>query len=246
MAAPVVPITDLKGLLGLPNNLEIQSYETDYLTSVFDNYGSLMLSLKVNILDKKNGQADILNLVCKLYPLDEHWQEMFQIDRTFEKEAKLYMDVVPELQLLQGELNIPKEDQLDVFVKCYGARLAETKSGERIEAAMVMENIKLQGYKVGERSKGFDREHVDLVLKKLAHFHALPMVLKSRKPKVFQEKIMPAIKKVNLNDGLQETELKDMKLVKRDRTINCIIRNNNLLPCRCSRTTSSQSQRSDL
>lgn len=214
MAATVVPITNLKDLLGLPNNQEIQSYETDYLTSVFDNYGSLMLSLKVNILDKENGKEDILNLVCKLYPLDEHWQEMFQIDRTFEKETKLYMDVVPELELLQKELNIPKDDQLNVFVKCYGARLAETKAGERIEAAMVMENIKLQGYKVGERSKGFDREHVDLILKKLAHFHALPMVLKNMKPIVFQEKIMPAIKKVNLNDGLQEEEMTKMKLVR--------------------------------
>lgn len=210
--ALLIPITNLKDLLGLAESLEIVEYSTDYLTSVFDNYGSLMLKLRVVTKDTKSLNETVMSLVCKLYPPSDEWQEMFQIDRTFEKEAKFYTQVIPELEQFQRELNI--SDPLDIFIKCHGARLEERSGEVVIEAAMVLDNIKLQGYDIGKRSEGFDREHVSVILKKLAQFNAVPLALKIKKPKVFQEKILPVVTKVDLNDGLGEKEREGMKMVR--------------------------------
>lgn len=209
---PIVSITNLRDLVGLEETTELLNYETDYLTSVFENYGSLMVSLKVTTINKDDA-VEVLQLVCKLYPPTEQWQEMFQIDRTFEKEAKFYTVVIPELQQLQQELNIPTEEQLKCFVKCYGARLEQRTDETVIEAAMVLENIKLQGYRMANRSEGFDRTHVELILRNLAQFHAVPLVLKIKKPLLFKETILPVIEKVNLNDGLKLKEMEEIKLV---------------------------------
>lgn len=212
--ASLVPITKLQELLGLAKGTEIESYETENLTSAFENYGSLMLALKVTTIHRTTKQKNVINLVCKLYPPSEHWREMFQIDRTFEKEMKLYTVVVPELLCLQQELNISEEYRLDIFVKCHGARLQTFDGDQVVEAAMVMDNIKLHGFKMLQRSEGFNKNHVQVLLKKIALFHAVPLALRLQKPKAFEEKVMPVIQKVDLNQGLEEKEKNKLKQVR--------------------------------
>lgn len=201
----------MSDLIQLADDQKILKYECDYLTSPFDNYGSLMVALTVILSEGVNNSQRSLSLVCKLYPESKEYQEMFLIEKTFQKEVKMYVDVVPALIELQEELNIPQEDRLDVFVKCFGARLKDME-GE-VEAAMVLENIKAQGYQMGSRSRGFENRDVEFILKKLALFHATPIALQFHRPKVFQEKILPSLRAVDLNDGLTSEQLKSMKLV---------------------------------
>lgn len=170
--------------------------------------------MKVTTIHRITQEKNVLNLVCKLYPASEHWREMFQIDRTFEKEMKLYTVVVPELIRLQQELNIPEEYQLDIFVKCHGARLETVDSGGQVlEAAMVLENIKVHGFKMLQRSEGFNKNHVKVLLKKIALFHAVPLALRLKDSRVFEDKLMPVIQKVDLNEGLEEKEKNMLKQV---------------------------------
>lgn len=209
---PKIQISRLRDLLNLPDNVAIVDYETDYLTSMFENYGSLMLSLKITTTDQHN-KNETLNLVCKLYPSETQWQEMFQIDRTFRKEAGMYTDVIPELIQLQKDLKIPKSEQLDVFIKCHGARLHEDG---HVEAAMILDNIKLQGFTTGQRRKGFDDQHVRFIVKKLAQFHATAIALKIKKPAVFYEKVIPFLNTVDLAAALPEEGLRNMKSMIKD------------------------------
>lgn len=206
-------ITDLKELLGLPETTQIISHETENLMSAFENYGSLMLRLKVKTIDKDQ-KEEILNLVCKLYPTTQEWQDMFQIDRTFKKEAEMYMDFIPEMEKFQRELNIAKEDQLDVFIKCHGARTEQKTEAGVIEAALVLDNLKLQGYQMGSRRNGFDQHHVEFILKRLAQFHGVPISMKFKNRKSFEEKLMPIINKVNLYEGWAPGALDGVKEVR--------------------------------
>lgn len=61
----MVPVTNLKDLLALADDTEIESYETGPLTSAFENYGSLMLALKVKVAIV-NTIIDIV-LILKLF-----------------------------------------------------------------------------------------------------------------------------------------------------------------------------------
>lgn len=207
-----VQITDLKELLGLPETTRIIAQETDNLTSAFENYGSLMLRLKVKTINKDQ-QEEVLNLVCKLYPTTKEWQDMFRIDQTFKKEAEMYTDFIPEMERFQRELNIAKEDQLDVFIKCHGARVQKHTGDKVIEAALILDNLKLQGYQMGSRRNGFDSDHVEFVLSRLAQFHGVPIALKMKKPELFEEKLMPLINKVDLHEGWAPGALDGVKEV---------------------------------
>lgn len=205
----VAQITDLSDLLKLDKGQVITNYTTSPFTSSFENYGSLMLSLVVTTKDEENGKEETTqNLVCKLYPTDPLFKVIFEIDKTFAKEVQLYTIIIPTLTNFQTKLNVPPEYSLDhIFVKCFGARVETITPDKSTEGAIVMENVKIQGYKVEDRLKGFNREQTELVLRKLALFHAVPIALKQKTPKQFQERILPYLETVNANVGDQYNQL---------------------------------------
>ncbi|KAJ9592877.1 hypothetical protein L9F63_015455, partial [Diploptera punctata] len=118
---------------------------------------------------------------------EEFLREAFNLRTLFNKEARTYVLVCPELIRLQEEMGIPADDIMDVFPKFYGAR---TNTQEDLfqeadpTAILLLENLKTSGYFVGERRKGFDLKHVEFVVTQLARFHALTLALKIHKPLV--------------------------------------------------------------
>ena len=119
------------------------------------------------------------------------------------KENGFYTDVIPALQQLQIDLKVPDEKQLDIFVKCFGARLSldSSKREADADALLVLENLKFLGFESEDRQTGFTTACAMLILEKLAQFHALGIAFRFSRPEVFDKTICPFLEKINLDDN---------------------------------------------
>uniref|UniRef100_A0A182SWU6 Uncharacterized protein n=1 Tax=Anopheles maculatus TaxID=74869 RepID=A0A182SWU6_9DIPT len=159
-------------------------------------------------------------------PSSEEFLEIFQIDTTFVKEAAVYLKIVPTLLALQREQGYDGEDELiDVFCRCYNARVSLDPSVEKVDqdGVMLFENLKLAGYVTADRRQGFNRELARYVLQvsiankkldmgglKLALFHAIPIALRYLKPEVFEAGIHKYLVKIDIDAGLSPETLRQM------------------------------------
>ncbi|CAH0553110.1 unnamed protein product [Brassicogethes aeneus] len=197
-------VHNVKELLvhSLGEEIEVVDQNTFILTAPGEHYGSIMLGLDVTV-KKNNGKEEVLNLVAKLIPQSEVLKIAFDIFVTFKKEVFAYTKTIPTLIALQKEKNVPKNKILDVFPKCFGARvcLDENKNQVDEDGVLIFENLKLQGYKTEDRLIGFDLDSARIVVQDLAKFHAVPLGLKLLKPEVFKEKVLPALIH---NNGLEQ------------------------------------------
>jgi hypothetical protein len=177
----------------LGSDVKVLDFKTQALTQPGDNYGSTILAAELTI---QQGYGEkTLPLVVKLVPPSEFLRDVFDIEITFTKEVNAYKLVSPQYEQLQTEKGIPSDKLLDVFPKFYGART--NKQGDlnaRADntAVLLLENLKVSGYHVGDRRRGLDLEHMELGVKKLARFHAVSVALKILKPNVFKETVLKA------------------------------------------------------
>ncbi|XP_053664497.1 uncharacterized protein LOC128713660 [Anopheles marshallii] len=230
---PPPPIRDLDGLLApvLPDGTRVLGYESEFLTAPGDNYGSTMLAVTVRttrtaspaaeVIEQKDNTdrdqdqppVEILHLVAKMRPSSEEFLEIFQIDTTFVKEAAVYLKIVPTLLALQREQGYDGDDELiDVFCRCYNARVSLDPSVEKVDqdGVMLFENLKHAGYVTADRRQGFNREQARYVLQKLALFHAIPIALRYLKPEVFEAGIHKYLVKIDIDAGLSPETLRQM------------------------------------
>ncbi|KAJ8917141.1 hypothetical protein NQ315_012633 [Exocentrus adspersus] len=199
-------VSDLHGLLSktLGKGIQVLDEETTLLTAPGEHYGSIMLALKVKIKNPElDGGEEVLHLAAKLIPANEMLRKAFDIYVTFKKEVYAYTRSIPALVQLQLEYNVPRERIIDIFPKCYGARLSLDDNFSEVDedAVILFENLKVQGYKTEDRLVGFDLEGARIVVRDLAKFHALPIALKLLKPQVFKEQILPSLVQ---NKGLEQ------------------------------------------
>lgn len=207
MTSNVREINDLKSLLeySFGKDIDVLSYETKMLTAPGENYGSLMLAVDVKL--KINNAAPVTkHLVAKLSPESETMCNLFNIQETFKKELSMYTTTVPALAKLEEEYGIKENKVSDMFATCFGGRI-NLKPGSEVvdkDAVLLLENLKVIGYDVGDRLTGFDLEHAELIVKNLARYHAAFVALKQLKPTVFEEKVIPTMKPVKLGEGLDD------------------------------------------
>ncbi|GFG33263.1 hypothetical protein Cfor_04001 [Coptotermes formosanus] len=182
-----------------------------------------MLAIEVTIHQGKDEtSSQNLSLVAKLVPPSEFLRKIFDSPVTFCKEIACYKSLKVEYEKLQTEMCVPKDKFLDAFAKCYGARTTVSEeTGDKADenAAILLENLKTSNYRLGDRRVGLDLNHVQLVVSKLARFHALSVALKLLKPEVFKDTVLKACKPHN--KGFDESEIKDstLKLMKAIETI---------------------------
>nr|CAD7440617.1 unnamed protein product [Timema bartmani] len=182
---------DLEQLLSakLGPDTRVDSIATKQLTQPGENYGSNILSVEVTLLpDYKK-----LDLVAKLVPLSPFLREVFNCGVTVRTEIDVYTKVSKEFQEIQRENNISKKDYLDLFPRCYGARVSRNEDVGQLAdegAAILLENLTPLGYRCGDRITGVDLEHSEMAVSRLARFHATSIAIKIKKPSVFKEVIM--------------------------------------------------------
>lgn len=172
--APPPEIKNLKELIEPNlNGAKIIDYTSKYLTKPGDNYGSTILSISAKV-QKGSDEPTILELVAKLPPSSPAFFRMFQAPITCVKENLAYDTVASTLINFQKERNVHRSDIIDLFPKFYGARHSldpDAKLAD-LDSLLLLENLKFQGFSVGQKDIGFDEDTTLLVLKvnSLIHF----------------------------------------------------------------------------
>lgn len=210
-------LADLKDLLSGKINpkFEILSHSMKNLTSLGDNYGSTMMALTVNVRHSETKEEKTFDLVAKMAPRDPMFFQMFQIPVTFCKESAIYTEVASELERHQDERKVPESLRLDAICACWGSRTNLTGPSNPLDndAVLVLENLKVQGFKCGDRIRGLNQKDTEFVLRHLARFHAVPIAIRKLKPELFQEKFMPALRQINMEKGMPEHMKAEMETV---------------------------------
>ncbi|KAJ9592865.1 hypothetical protein L9F63_015443 [Diploptera punctata] len=198
---PIVQLTneDLEKLLHkqLGTDLKVESFTCKYLTKPGENYGSTILSIEV-FYHKGENQLKKLSMVGKLVPQSTFLQEMFHVCITVKKEIRMYILVKPELDNLQKEIGIPESERIDVLPDYYGSQINKEEDMDADadnSAILLLGNLKLSGYVVGDRKLGLDIKHMELAITALAQLHALSIALKLLKPQIFNETVIKACEK---------------------------------------------------
>lgn len=113
------------------------------LTAPGENFGSTMMRVDL-VLRDEHAKDEPLSIVAKLLPESEFFQEIFNVQVTFNMEAAFYEEIVPTLQNFQREQGIT--DVIDFFPKFYGFR-RNLNGSDKIDgdALLLMENLKTSG-----------------------------------------------------------------------------------------------------
>lgn len=190
-------IKDLEQVLKphLEKGTKILKSKVKCLTQPGENYGSLMLSVDVTIISPRDEEKTI-HLVAKMCPPNQWLRKMFNIPVTFKKEEGVYKQISVALKEFEQEHGLSHTTEF--FPKYFGSRLSLDPNSNEVDddAVLLLENLKLQGFEVGDRLEGFDLQTSEAIVKALATFHSVALALKLKQPDVFRTKVLPNVKKM--------------------------------------------------
>lgn len=197
MFEPTVPTTSIKDLESLTKDHvkgRIVKHEVRPLTEVGENFGSEIVVVDMTV--EEDEKEHVVHAVAKLIPPTDMQQEIFNTKVTYKNEIGFYAEIVPALKLFQKEQGVANvAEVLDYFPELYGARISLNPSSNDIDkdAVILMENLKISGFKNLDRQNGFDLPTTKLVLKTFAKFQATVVGLKLKRPDIFEAKVKPYI-----------------------------------------------------
>ncbi|XP_031618118.1 uncharacterized protein LOC116337579 [Contarinia nasturtii] len=202
------PISEIIPFLEKSLNATILDFSAVPLTATGDNFGSTIMAINVkvkqNISNNLLNEVKMIRLAVKFPVTDGLLTSIFQPTITCVKENSFYMEIVPALFQFQRECGITDDNLIDIFIQCLGARFSldtHHKIADK-NALLVLENIKYKGYRIGDRTNGFNKYDAEVMLENIAKFHALPIALRVLRPSVFEEKIKPYLQRINLYEGI--------------------------------------------
>lgn len=143
-----------------------------------DQYGSQMFRCYLTVKDDGDeGQenTESVSVVVKAIP-DGVMGEALKSSLAFEREAEVLSKTMPAFSNILTKAN-PQEERL--AARCY---YYENHPKEII----VMEDLKVDNFRIGSRQEGLDMNHASLVLRALGKFHAASLVLDKEKPKALE------------------------------------------------------------
>ncbi|XP_072400514.1 uncharacterized protein [Diabrotica undecimpunctata] len=184
-------IKQLEALLGKQLvKKTIKNVNINNLTAPGENFGSIMYKLDIVLNNNDNGTEEILHAVAKTLPAAELWRKIFNIQVTYTNEMAFYQIVLPTFQEFQRSLGI--DNVINCFAECLAVRknlLGNDSDVIDDDAVIVLENLISKGYNNIDRVKGFDLKTSKIILKDIAHLHAVGLSLKLKDPKKFDEKV---------------------------------------------------------
>lgn len=200
-----------------------KSYQCEKLLSSGENYGSIMLRVEVKVITQ-DGEEEIVHCVAKSCPPPGHLWEVFNTKETFKAEINIYKEIAPALNQFGREKGI---DCLIHFLPGYiGSRISTRKDSNDVDedGVILLENLKVNGYGMGDRFAGFDLESTKLILTDLATMHAAPIAYRFTKPEEFKSKILPYIGKCYVFEVDDDTIEELIRLTRNNTSenLNCI------------------------
>ncbi|XP_027221638.2 uncharacterized protein [Penaeus vannamei] len=156
----------------------LTSWGVKDFTKKGDNYACTVTSIEVRYSLSGAEEEEEVTYVAKLNPCRQMGTMNSFTTVVFEKEAGFYKEIAP---LLEKELKSIGEKPLK-FAKCFG--LFTQKDSEVI----ILEDLRPGGFKMFDRHKGMDKDHVTLVVKELGRLHAASKLLLDKIPYKLEEK----------------------------------------------------------
>nr|XP_022900560.1 uncharacterized protein LOC111413722 [Onthophagus taurus]XP_022900561.1 uncharacterized protein LOC111413722 [Onthophagus taurus]XP_022900562.1 uncharacterized protein LOC111413722 [Onthophagus taurus] len=205
---PEITLKNIKELIqpSIGEDFEIIENNQKLLTAPGEHYGSIMLAVDLTIKKIKSETKESLNLVAKMIPASDMLRDFFDVQVTFKKEISAYLDAIPALISFQKECGVSEDKILDIFPKCYGARINLNNNNGAVndDAAIILENLKIQGFVTGDRFVGLNLEEAEFIVQDLARFHAVPIAMQVLNKDQFNKKVLPCTVKNGCFDKVPE------------------------------------------
>ncbi|XP_068229657.1 uncharacterized protein [Palaemon carinicauda] len=146
----------------------LESWKVVDFTKPGDNYSSVVTSVEVRYL-KDNEECEV-TYVVKLNGLRtvEGFPDLMPV--LFDKEGKFYQNGLPDL----NEALVSAGQEPLRFPKCFHVFLEDKKE------QIYFEDLRARDFKMFDRRKGLDKDHVVLVMKEIARLHSASYLLMSR------------------------------------------------------------------
>ncbi|XP_066992702.2 uncharacterized protein [Anabrus simplex] len=163
----------LERILSTKNSAKISVSKFNIMRAVGkgENYGSLLLrvSIEYDGDDTKNNRT---SLIIKTLPLGEMMQMLLTSLGAFPRENRVYLETIPAMvNLMKRKLpNNTEEMFVPLAFPC-----------ER-PGTLVLEDLKERKFRMSDRRRGLDLQHILLVLRKLAKYHAASVALQREDP----------------------------------------------------------------
>ncbi|EFA06720.1 hypothetical protein TcasGA2_TC009651 [Tribolium castaneum] len=132
----------------------------------------------VHIDGKNGGTTESYDLAVKSSKDSDILREFSPMKVFFNNEKYFYESVFPNF--VQFQTNRGLKNPFKGVPKCYG-----TLSG--VKDVLVFENLTKSGYCLWDRKKPMTRDHVELVIRDYAKFHAVSVALKDQEPQNFEK-----------------------------------------------------------
>ncbi|KAG5880138.1 hypothetical protein JTB14_002158 [Gonioctena quinquepunctata] len=164
--------SDLIKIIAHQNGFSNFEVETCPGTVKGDNYLGVITRVTVKNEEKK------MELILKAATTSEALRKSTPIHIIYNREIFMYGTVFEEFKKFQKEHNI--SDPFLGYAKLFGKCLDEGSE------CLVMENLLERGYKLWERKKPMDSEHISAVFREYAKFHAVSLAMSHKKPELFE------------------------------------------------------------
>lgn len=151
-------------------------------SNVGDNFMGIML--KINIEGQRNGAFDSQSLMLKMPPQSAARRKQFNSPHLFERETLVYRDILPMFVRFQEDKGLVADGPHGFFKfpKCH----AIVCDVEQDRYAIVMEDLKQQGYRMFDKMESIDMVHVRLVVEEIGKFHGVSLALRDQRPELFE------------------------------------------------------------
>ncbi|XP_040152163.1 uncharacterized protein LOC120893969 [Anopheles arabiensis] len=129
----------------------------------------------------REGDRELV-ILCKLLPENETRKQ--QGISLFARETVAYMQILPLLLKFQDEKALAKHlPRFDNVPRCYYAKTTL----DSMESVVIMEDLRLQAYRMWDKANPVDFEHARLLMATLGRLHALSFAMKDQQPEEFAQ-----------------------------------------------------------
>ncbi|KAJ9590309.1 hypothetical protein L9F63_027852, partial [Diploptera punctata] len=157
-------------------DVRVISFDIKRAALAGDHYGSEMY--RATVKTRENGNTEETSVIIKLELTRGQLSETVKISNVFMQEVNAFTDVHGALSAILEDA-IP--DLQPFAAKCIYVHHAPQARG------MVLEDLKTEGFRLANVSLGLDLKHCQLVLGKIAQYHAASIVLHEKNPNCFQK-----------------------------------------------------------
>lgn len=162
--------------------IDVLNFTIEPAVSSGNNYASLLLRSHIKYT-KNYSRSNIFvkRVIIKTVLADSEAAKIISDVSLYDKEIVMYDRILPKFQELMR--SVGDEDQI----------FSPALYIDHRNKALIFNDLKVEGYVTGDRIMGLDQDHVNLVIAKIAKFHACSMVLAEQTDEKYEEFIEPCI-----------------------------------------------------